>query len=139
MKIQTQLPRVPAKLVKPEGPQDPQPPTPLKDALVHIGKEVSQEAIVGVALAGMVCVGDSLGYGGLSRAAVLALGAARGLYKYQDTASAAMQNRTLGTALAVTLGAGTAMLAGFSGNVLAGAACGGVLGLVQAPKSYPTR
>lgn len=110
--------------------------SPLKEAVVHIGREVSQEAIIGVAYAGTVMVGDSLGLGSLARAGVGLVGGLRGLHKYSETATAALDSQVGGKALAFTLGASTALLAGMSGNVLTGAAVGAGLGLVQAPKSY---
>ena len=109
---------------------------PIRDAFAHIGSEVSKEAIVGIAFAGLVCVGDSLGHPAIGRAAVAGLGAARGLYKYRETATAALNSKVLGTGVALAVGAGTAMAAGYTGNVVAGAAFGAFIGLVQAPKSY---
>jgi len=118
-------------------PQKPQQPGGLRPAIHHICKEVVSEAFVGAAYAGVAMLGDSLGHPLLGRAAVAALGAVRGVSQYRETATAALADKTLGTALALTLGASTASLAGFSGNVMIGAAVGGMLGLVKAPRSFP--
>lgn len=137
MKIQTHIPAVPGRLSSPQGPTPPEPPSGWQDAFVHVGREVSQEAIVGIAMAGLVAAGDSLGQPLAGRALVAGLGAARGYFKYRETATAALGNSLAGKGLALTLGASTALLTGVSGNVLYGAGAGALLGLVQAPRSYP--
>lgn len=137
MKIQQFAPTLPTRLSSPQEPPPPEEPTPWKDAFVHVGREVSQEAIVGIAMAGLVAVGDALGHPLAGRAVVAGLGAARGYGKYQATASAALGHPVAGTGLALTLGAGTALMAGASGNVLYGAGMGALLGLIQAPRTYP--
>lgn len=137
MKIQALPSAPPIRLSGPQGPPPPEPPTGWTDAFVHVGREVSQEAIVGIALAGLVAAGDSLGQPLAGRALVAGLGAARGYFKYRETASAALGNSLAGKGLAMTLGASTALLTGASGNVLYGAGAGALLGLVQAPRSYP--
>lgn len=138
MKIQQFSPTLPTRLSSPQEPPPPeQPSSSWKDAFVHVGREVSQEAIVGIAMAGLVAAGDSLGHPLAGRVVVAGLGAARGYVKYRETASAALGHPMAGTGLALTLGAGTALMTGASGNVLYGAGMGALLGLIQAPKSYP--
>jgi len=39
--------------------------------------------------------------------------------------------------VAGTLGAGTAMLCAGTGNILQGIAVGGLIGVIQSPKTYP--
>lgn len=131
-------PFTPHRLSKPtegEG-SPPESPSPWKDAFVHIGKEVSQEAIVGITAAGVVAVGDSLGHPLAGRLLVAGLGAARGYLEYREDATAKMGSPVLGTAVAATLGASTTLLTGMTGNVIHGAGIGAVLGLVRAPKTF---
>lgn len=110
--------------------------TPAKAALVHIGSRVAEEAMVGVAYAGVVMLGDSVGLGAISRVAVSLVGGARGLSMYKTSAIAALDSPVLGKTLAFTLGASTALMAAMSGNILSGAAFGAGLGLISSAKSY---
>lgn len=109
----------------------------VRDAFVHVGKEASREAIVGATLAGVVLVGDSCGHPLLGRAAALGLGALRGVAFYGDNAKAALGSSWAGNVVAGTLGAGTAMLCAGTGNILQGIAVGGLIGVIQSPKTYP--
>ena len=113
----------------------PEPEHPLRDALVHVGREASREAIVGAALASVVMVGDSLGHPLLGRAAALGLGAFRGVAFYGDSAEAGLGNRVAGKVLAGTLGAGTALLCAGTGNIFQGMGVGAMIGIIQSPKT----
>lgn len=136
MRIQQSPNLTPKPLPRGKTPDPPQPPEhPVRDALVHIGREASREAIVGAALAGLVMVGDATGHPVLGRAAALGVGAFRGVVTYGDSAEKALGSGIAGKALAGTLGMGTALLCAGSGNMMQGIAAGALIGVIQSPKS----